>query len=124
MARYACNGRSACPARPEVHTQVRRLAARTLSMAFTDRAGERAMVAEVPQRLPGLRLEPAGERARGDLPYAEAEESEAGLERFRTWLAKIAARAAIEEAALHAEAGEPGQVPINEAPPPRVVHRP
>ena len=64
-----------------------------------------------------------------ELTYAEVEESEADLERFRTWLAKIAARdyftapggqaardaveeaaaelAAFEEAALHAEAPEP-----------------
>ncbi|RBQ15820.1 hypothetical protein DP939_32915 [Spongiactinospora rosea] len=142
------------PARPEVRTQVRRLTdrirhqggtARTLSMAFTDSAEERAVIAEfnaardaeyaeVLQRLPELRREPADERARGNITYAEVEESEADLERFRTWLAKITARdyfdapggpavhaaieqaaaelAAFEEAALHAEAGGPGQAPI------------
>src|SRR6266545_2483165 len=69
------------------------------------------------------------ERARGRTTYAEVEESEADLERFRSWLSKIAARdyfgapnaaeahaavercaaelAAFEQAALAAEAPEP-----------------
>jgi hypothetical protein len=77
-----------------------------------------------------MRQELVDERARGRTTYTEVEESEADLQRFRTWLDKIAARdyfhasggraaraaveeaatelAAFEEAALHAEAPEPG----------------
>lgn len=137
------------PARPEVVREVWRLAdrirhqggtARVLSMAFTDPAEEQAVIgelnaardaeyAEVLERLPELRRELANERARGNATYAEVEESEADLDRFRAWLSKIAARdyfaapggqaarAAVEEAAaaliafedaaLHAEAPEP-----------------
>jgi hypothetical protein len=137
------------PARPEVVREVRRLAdrirhqggtARVLSMAFTDPAEEQAVIAElnaardaeyaeVLERLPELRRELADEQARGNATYAEVEESEADLERFRTWLSKIAARdyfaapggqaardavdeaaaalAAFEDAALHTEAPEP-----------------
>src|SRR5829696_2100923 len=113
-------------------------------MAFTDPTEEHAVIAElnaarddeyaeVLERLPELRTELAAERARGNATYAEVEESEADLQRFRSWLAKIttrdyfaaaggqAARAAVEqaaaelaafeEAALRAEAPEP----INEA---------
>src|SRR3954466_8200434 len=105
---------SACllPARPEVVREVRRLAdrvhrsggrARVLRMAFTDVAEEQGVIAEfdsardeeyaeVLERLPALRRELADERARGRATYAEVEESEADLERFRSWLAKIAAR--------------------------------
>jgi hypothetical protein len=87
-----------------------------------------------------LHQELADERARGNATYVEVEESEADLERFRTWLSKIAARdyfqapghraardaieqaaadlAAFEEAAMQAEAPEPGQAPlVNERPP-------
>jgi hypothetical protein len=137
------------PARPEVVREVRRLAdrirhqggtARILSMTFADSAEEHAVIAElnaardaeyaeVLERLPELRKELADEQARGNATYAEVEESEADLERFRAWLAKIAARdyfaapagqdardavedaaaelAAFEAAALHAEAPEP-----------------
>ena len=137
------------PARAEVLREVRRLAdrihhqggtARILRMRFADPAEEHAVVeelnaardaeyAEVLERLPALRQELAEETARGRLTYAEVEESEADLDRFRTWLAKIAARdyfaapggqaareavadaaaelAAFEEAALHADAPEP-----------------
>ena len=95
---------------------------------------------EVLERLPALRRELAEERARGNTTYAEVEESEADLQRFRSWLAKIAARdyfaapvgqdardavdeaaaelAAFEEAALHAEA------PDRPAPRLRAVDRP
>jgi hypothetical protein len=139
------------PARPEVLREVRRRAdrirhqggtARILSMTFADTAEERAVIAElnaardaeyaeVLERLPELRKELADEQARGNATYAEVEESEADLDRFRTWLAKIAARdyfaapggqdardavddaaaelAAFEEAALHAEAPEPAR---------------
>lgn len=141
------------PARPEVAREVRRLVdrvrhqggtARALSMAFTDPAEEQSVIAElntardveyaeVLERLPSLREELAAERARGNTTYAEVEESEADLERFRVWLAKIAARdyfsapggqaardaveeaadelAAFEEAALRAEAPDAGDSP-------------
>ncbi|PZF86084.1 Chromate resistance protein ChrB [Jiangella anatolica] len=137
------------PARPEVAREVRRLADRVrhqsgsiriLSMAFTDEAEEQAVIAEfnaardaeyaeVLERLPSLRRELADERARGRATYAEVEESEADLERFRAWLSKIATRdyfgasggdvargaveeaaadlAAFEEAALNAETPGP-----------------
>src|SRR3954452_24020431 len=142
------------PARPEVAREGRRLAdrirhqggtARVLSMAFTDPPEERAVIAEfntardveyaeVLDRLPELRQELADELARGNATYAEVKESEADLQRFRTWLAKIAARdyfqapggqaardaveqaaaelAAFEAAALRAETSE--HVPIVE----------
>ena len=110
-----------------------------LRMALTDPAEEQAVIAEfntardaeyaeLLERLPELRQELANEQARGNATYAEVEESEADLERFCTWLAKITARdyfaapggqaardavdqaatelAAFEEAALHAEAPE------------------
>ena len=142
---------SACllPATADLARDMRRLAgrvrqgggtARVLPMAFTDPAAEQAVIAElnaardaeyaeVLERLPDLHRELAGEQARGRLTYAEVEESEADLDRFRTWLAKIAARdyfsapggqaareavedaaaelAAFEDAALHAETSEP-----------------
>jgi hypothetical protein len=140
------------PARPQVVREIRRLVdrvrhqggtARVLTMAFTDPAEEQAVIAElnaardaeyaeVLERLPELRKELADERARGNATYAEVEESEADLQRFRSWLDKIAARdyfgapagqdardaveqaaaelAAFEEAALHAEAPAPGAV--------------
>jgi hypothetical protein len=154
------------PARPEVVREVRRLAdrirhqggtARVLSMTFTDPAEEQAVIAELNaardaeyaeflERLPELRRELADERARGNATYAEVEESEADLERFRTWLAKIAARdyfaapagqaardvvdqaaaelAAFEEAALHADAPDPGPASSGETPRLRVVDQP
>lgn len=100
------------PARAEVMREVRRLAdrvhhqggnARVLRMSFADHAEEQAVAdelnaardaeyAEVLERLPALRQELADERARGRLTYAEVEESEADLDRFRSWLGKIAAR--------------------------------
>jgi hypothetical protein len=137
------------PARPAVARDVRRLAdrirrqggtARVLSMIFADSGEEHRVIAElntardaeyreVLGRLPQLRKELADERARGNATYAEVEESEADLERFRAWLAKIAARdyflaprgkqardaveeaaaelAAFEDAALAADAPEP-----------------
>ena len=149
------------PARPAVVREVRRLAdrirrqggtVRVLSMTFADSADEQAVIAElnaardaeyaeVLQRLPELRKELAAEHARGNATFAEVEESEADLGRFRTWLAKIAARdyfvapggpaardaveeaaaalAAFEDAALHAEAPKPA--PAGETPGLRVV---
>jgi ChrB-like protein len=147
------------PARPEVVREVRRLVdrirhqggtARVLSMVFTDLAEEDGVIAEfnsardveyteVLSRLPELRQELADERARGNTTYAEVEESEADLARFRTWLSKIAARdyfqapgaqaasdaveqaaaelAAFEEAALRIESPEPGDAPTGERTP-------
>jgi len=100
------------PAHAHVVREVRRLAdrihhhggtARVLPMSFVDPADEQAVIdelnaardgeyAEVLERLPALRQELADERARGRLTFAEVEESEADLDRFRSWLAKIAAR--------------------------------
>ncbi|MFI8489404.1 Chromate resistance protein ChrB [Streptomyces rubrogriseus] len=82
---------------------------------------------EVVERAPQLLAELEQETARGNATYAEVEESEADLERFDKWLAKIAARdyfgapggtaardavercrtalAAFEDAALAAQAG-------------------
>jgi hypothetical protein len=137
------------PDRPEVARAVRRLLdrvrrdggeARLLHLSLPEPAeqaqiieafrGERAAeYAEVLERVPSLLEELASERARGRTTYAEVEESEADLERFRSWLSKIAARdyfgaanaaeahaavercaaelAAFEQAALAAEAPEP-----------------
>lgn len=141
------------PARGEVVREVRRLvdriqrqhgSVRVLRMTFTDPGEEQAVIAEfnaardaeyadLLDRLPELHRELADERARGNVTYAEVEESEADLERFRTWLGKIATRdyfgarggqaardavehaaadlAAFEEAALHAEAPDPADQP-------------
>jgi hypothetical protein len=151
------------PARPEVVREVARLAdrvhhtgghARVLQMSFADPAQEHAVIeemntardaeyAEVLQRLPGLLGELADEASRGRFTYAEVEESEADLDRFRAWLGKIAARdyfdapagataragvddaaselASFEQAALHADttgrspgAGRPEQRAVEE----------
>jgi len=137
------------PDRPEVARAVRRLLdrvrhdggeARLLHLTLPDPDEQAAVVeefrreraveyAEVLERTPAFLAELATERARGRTTYAEVEESEADLERFRSWLAKIAARdyfdapnaaearamvdrcaaelAAFEEAALAAEAPDP-----------------
>jgi hypothetical protein len=141
------------PARDEVERQVRRLVdrihqhggtVRVLRMRFTDAGEEQAVVeefnaardaeyGEVLERIPELRRELAQERARGRATYAEVEESEADLERFRSWLAKIAARdyfaaaggvaacAAVEEAAADLEAFEQAAL-HSEAPDTSSVH--
>ncbi|MEV6981540.1 Chromate resistance protein ChrB [Sphaerisporangium sp. NPDC051017] len=105
---------SACllPIRPEVEREVRRLAdrvrhhggsSRVLRIQLTEQAEEDQVIAEfnaardaeyaeVLERLPAFREELARERERGRTSYAEVEESEADLERFRSWLGKIAAR--------------------------------
>jgi hypothetical protein len=141
------------PDRPAVARAVRRLTdrirrdggqARLLHLILTD-AAERAQIiqefraqrateyAEVLERTPALLEEIASERARGRATYAEVEESEADLERFRSWLAKITARdyfgapnaaeaiaavercaqalEAFEQQALAAEAPEPPAAP-------------
>jgi hypothetical protein len=139
------------PERPGVVRELGRLldrvrrdggTARLLRITFADPAEEQRVIdevnaardaeyAEVLERLPALRAELSVERARGRATYAEVEESEADLERFWSWLARIEARdyfaapagdaaraavgraaadlAAFEEAALAAEAPvEPG----------------
>jgi hypothetical protein len=126
------------PDLPDVVREVRRLldrvrhqggAGRSWRIAFTEPGEEQQVIselnaardaeyAEVLERLPALRDELDQERARGRLTYAEVEESEADLERFRSWLARIAARdyfgapagpsarTAIEEAAAELAAFE------------------
>jgi hypothetical protein len=138
------------PEREETTRQVRRLldrvhqhggSARSLRVTFPDPADQQQVIgefnaardaeyAEVLDRLPAFGEELALERARGRATYAEVEESEADLERFHSWLAKIGARdyfaasngptaraavqaaaadlAAFEQAALASEAPEPG----------------
>jgi hypothetical protein len=100
------------PDRPEVTRAVHRLvdrvhhdggSARLLRIVLPQPAEQAAVTAdfqaardaeyaELLERLPELERELAHERARGRTTYAEVEESEADLERFRSWLAKIAAR--------------------------------
>jgi hypothetical protein len=48
--------------------------------------------AEILDRTPAMLAEIDAETSRGRATYAEVEESEADLHRFRTWLAKITAR--------------------------------
>ncbi len=100
------------PARPALVREVRRLVdrvrrdggtARVLSVAFTGPGEEQVLRAElnlardgeygeVLERVPAFLEELAAERAKGRTTYAEVEESEADLDRFRAWLAKIEAR--------------------------------
>jgi hypothetical protein len=100
------------PDRPEPARAVRRLLdrihrdggkGRLLHLTLTDPGEEAAVIegfraeraeeyAEVLERTPAFLEELAYERGRGRVTYAEVEESEADLERFRSWLAKIAAR--------------------------------
>jgi hypothetical protein len=100
------------PEREQTVRQMRRLLdrvhqqggnGRMLHLTLTDAGEERQIVgefnaardaeyAEVLERLPAFQQELAAERARGRATYAEVEESEADLERFRSWMAKIAAR--------------------------------
>jgi Protein ChrB, N-terminal len=145
------------PEREETTRQVRRLldrvrqhggSARSLRVTFPDPAEHQQLIgefngardaeyAEILERLPAFRQELDLERARGRVTYAEVEESEADLERFRSWLAKIGARdyfaaptgptaqaavqaaaadlAAFEQAALASEAPEPAVNPPNAA---------
>jgi hypothetical protein len=146
------------PALDRVEREVRRLLARVRADGGTGRiltiavphpaehaelvaefnAARDVEYAEVVERTPALLAEIAEETARGRAGYAEVEESEADLERFRSWLAKIAARdyfdapgggrartavaecaralAAFEEAALRAEAGPAaGDPPADES---------
>jgi hypothetical protein len=97
------------PARPDVEREVRRLVdrvrvnggtARVLRIGFEDAREEAQLVAElraarddeygeVLERLPAFLDELRSERDRDRATYEEVEESEADLERFRAWLAKI-----------------------------------
>lgn len=97
------------PARPDVQREIRRLVdrvranggtARVLRIAFDD-ANEEAQIiselqaarddeyGEVLERVPAFLDEVTSERDRDRATYEEVEESEADLERFRAWLAKI-----------------------------------
>jgi DNA repair exonuclease SbcCD ATPase subunit len=100
------------PARDNVEREMRRLADRVRRQGGTCRLmhviladeAERAQVlaemnaardqeyAEVLDRLPEFVAELDTERARGRTTYAEVEEAEADLQRYQSWLAKIAAR--------------------------------
>jgi hypothetical protein len=97
------------PARPDVEREIRRLVdriranggtARVLRIAFEDANEEARVVAElqaarddeyseVLERVPAFLDELHSERERDRATYEEVEESEADLERFRAWLAKI-----------------------------------
>ena len=140
------------PDRPEVAREVWRLLdrvhhqggiGRLLHIALTEadqaqlaaemNAARDGEYAEVLDRLPEFLAELDKERARGRTTYAEVEECEADLDRYRSWLAKIGARdyfaapggptaraavqaaaadlAAFEQAALTAEAPPEHQAP-------------
>ena len=113
------------PARPDVEREIRRLvdrvranggAARVLRVTFEDAAEEAQLVSElqaarddeygeVLDRVPAFLEELRSERDRDRATYEEVEESEADLERFRAWLAKIDRRdyfAAPRRAEAHA----------------------
>lgn len=77
--------------------------ARLLTIALADRADEERVVGEfrdavdieyreVLERTPEFLAELSEERAKGRLTYAEVEESEHDLERFRRWLSRIERR--------------------------------
>ena len=97
------------PARAEVEREIRRLVdrvranageARVLRITFEDGNEEAQLVSElqaarddeyreVLERVPAFLSELRSERERDRATYEEVEESEADLERFRAWLAKI-----------------------------------
>jgi hypothetical protein len=97
------------PARPDVEREIRRLVdrvqanggtARVMHIAFDDGNEEAQVVSElqaarddeygeVLERVPAFLDELRSERDRGRATYEEVEESEADLDRFRAWLAKI-----------------------------------
>jgi Protein ChrB, N-terminal len=108
-ALYLHQSVSVLPARPEVERELRRLvhrvranggAARVLRIRFDDATEEAQLVSElqaarddeygeVLERVPTFLDELRSERDRDRATYEEVEESEADLERFRAWLAKI-----------------------------------
>jgi hypothetical protein len=116
------------PDRPEVARAVRRL----LDRVHRDGGQGRLLRVVLPQPAEQAAVIAEFQAARG-ATYAEVEESEADLERFRSWLAKIAARdyfgaprgpqaqaavercaqalAAFEAAALATEAPDPSPAP-------------
>jgi len=123
---YLRNSVCLLPDRDDTARQVARLldrvrhdggSGRLLHVAITDAAEHDELVAEfqaarddeydeVLTRLPAFFAELADETDRGRATYAEVEENEADLTRFRTWLAAIAARdyfAAPRGAAARAE---------------------
>jgi ChrB-like protein len=97
------------PARADVEREIRRLvdrvranggAARVLRITFEDADEEARLVSElqaarddeygeVLERVPTFLAELRSERDRDRATYEEVEESEADLERFRAWLAKV-----------------------------------
>ena len=97
------------PARPDVEREIRRLVdrvtgnggnARVMRISFDDANAEAQVVSElqaarddeygeVLERVPAFLDELRAERDRDRATYEEVEESEADLERFRAWLAKI-----------------------------------
>jgi len=149
-ARYLHNSVAVLPERPETVRAVNRLVDRvrreggqasTWTIELTDPAQQRELIDgfqaersdeyhEVCDRVPAFLAEIEQERALGRTTYAEVEESEADLDRLRTWLARVQARdyfsapgaveaaaaverctealAAFEADALQAEAPEPG----------------
>jgi hypothetical protein len=100
------------PARDRLVREVNRLLARVHAQGGTGRsitieipdedehaalvaefnAARDAEYAEVVERTPAMLAEIAAETSRGRATYAEVEESEADLDRFRAWLGKISAR--------------------------------
>lgn len=100
------------PERPETTRAVNRLLdrvrreggeGRVLAISLADTKEERAIIeefqcersdeyAEVVSRTPAFLEEIEMERGRGRTTYAEVEESEADLDRLRSWLSKIKAR--------------------------------
>ncbi len=100
------------PDRPQVARQIARLlgrvghdggTGRVLHVELTGPGEQERLVAEVQaasdteyaevlERIPGFFAELEMETARGRATYAEVEENEADLVRFRDWMAKIAAR--------------------------------
>jgi hypothetical protein len=100
------------PLRAKVDREVRRLvqrvveeggSARSMRILIADAKQEQEIVEqfraerdleydEVLERVPAFLEELKMERARGRASYAEVEESEADLARFRAWMAKIEAR--------------------------------
>lgn len=100
------------PERPETTRAINRLLdrvngeggdGRSLRMLLTDSGEEQAVITqfhaersdeyhEVCDRTPAFLDEIDSERAKGRTTYAEVEESEADLDRLRTWLGRIKAR--------------------------------
>jgi len=111
-ARYLHKSVAVLPDRPETARAVNRLVDRvrreggqasTWTIELTDPAQERELIDgfqaersdeyhEVCSRVPAFLAEIDQERARGRTTYAEVEESEADLDRLRTWLARVQAR--------------------------------